>query len=408
VVSNQRARIYEAMIELVARKGYKAVTVRDLVRLAGVSTRTFYEQFTSKEDCFTQTFDAIVQGATRRIFSPQAYVGDPRDRQREVVSALMRELENGPRAARLTLIDALDAGPAILEHARRVERGIEAMLAECLASSPGGIQVPPLIVEGMVAGALDAARSCLSTDRPAGFDELESDLIDWASCYFCDATAALTELDRNSVWRNTALQPLPAQPRPRDGTYVNDRALILAAVAELAVGQGYAGLTTQRIHALAGVSRKKFGVHFTGVEDCFLAALEWKSREACAQTTRAITAAQTVPGGIYRAIVALSDHVPDNRLLAEICVHDDFAPGAKVARARQRLISTLIEQLVRNNQAPARFSDLTATALWVLLCRHAFRDSSLRAKTAATLSFVALAPTVGGAVAISAIRQEQA
>jgi len=35
--SHQRARIYAAMIELVAERGYGAVTVRELVRFAGVS-----------------------------------------------------------------------------------------------------------------------------------------------------------------------------------------------------------------------------------------------------------------------------------------------------------------------------------------------------------------------------------
>jgi AcrR family transcriptional regulator len=409
VAKNQRARIFSAMTELVACKGYKAVNVRDLVRLAGVSTRTFYERFASKEDCFLQTYSAIVQGATQRIFSPQAYVGDPLERQRQIVPALVRELESSPKAARLALIDALDGDSPALEHAQRVERSFEAMLAEALASSPGGIRVPPLVIEAMVAGALGTVRLRLLSGDPAALNDLQSDLLDWASCFASDISAALADLDRQTVWRNTALQPLPIPQSPRDGTYVGDRALILTAVSELAISQRYDRLTAQRIRVSAGVSRKKFDAHFSSVEDCLLAALEWRSREVCAQIARARAAARTQSGGVYRAIIALADHMSNDRLLNKICLHVNFASGAGIEQARQRLVSTLMEQLVVENASrTASFCNVTKSALWALLCRHAFQDSGLRGEVAATLSYVVLAPMVGGDAALSAIRDEQA
>ncbi|HET7589657.1 MAG TPA: helix-turn-helix domain-containing protein, partial [Solirubrobacterales bacterium] len=50
VAAHQRARIHSAMVELAADRGYKAVTVRDLARLAGVSSRAFYKHFNGKEE----------------------------------------------------------------------------------------------------------------------------------------------------------------------------------------------------------------------------------------------------------------------------------------------------------------------------------------------------------------------
>ncbi|HEY3021063.1 MAG TPA: TetR family transcriptional regulator, partial [Solirubrobacteraceae bacterium] len=45
VWANQRARMLDAMARAVAAKGYARVSVADVVQLAGVSRRTFYEQF---------------------------------------------------------------------------------------------------------------------------------------------------------------------------------------------------------------------------------------------------------------------------------------------------------------------------------------------------------------------------
>src|SRR5918997_3825076 len=56
VARDQRARMLRAMGGVVADKGYAAATVADVVRAAGVSRTTFYEQFRSKEDCFVEAY----------------------------------------------------------------------------------------------------------------------------------------------------------------------------------------------------------------------------------------------------------------------------------------------------------------------------------------------------------------
>lgn len=56
VAGRQRARLLEAMSQVVATKGYTATTVADVVRAARVSRSTFYELFESKEQCFVQAY----------------------------------------------------------------------------------------------------------------------------------------------------------------------------------------------------------------------------------------------------------------------------------------------------------------------------------------------------------------
>src|SRR3569833_1411848 len=52
----QRAKLLEAMVQVVAEKGYAAATVADAVKLARVSRGTFYELFESKQQCLATAF----------------------------------------------------------------------------------------------------------------------------------------------------------------------------------------------------------------------------------------------------------------------------------------------------------------------------------------------------------------
>jgi hypothetical protein len=59
VAANQRERIQRAMVELAAEGGRKRITVRQLAKLAGVSSATFYSLFDGVEDCLLRTSGAI-------------------------------------------------------------------------------------------------------------------------------------------------------------------------------------------------------------------------------------------------------------------------------------------------------------------------------------------------------------
>jgi AcrR family transcriptional regulator len=56
--ASQRGRLICAIADSVAAKGYAATSVADVIALAGVSRRTFYEHFKDKEECFLASYDA--------------------------------------------------------------------------------------------------------------------------------------------------------------------------------------------------------------------------------------------------------------------------------------------------------------------------------------------------------------
>jgi len=414
VAAHQLARIHRATVDIVAEDGYKSFNVRDAVRHAEVSTRAFYELFSSKEDCFLQAHELISRRATRRIIAAQAAEPDWRERPRRIFEEFLKGLEEDPAAARLVLIETYNADEAALQQAWRAERIFEGMLEEAFARPPKGVVMPPMVVEGMVAGIASVSRSRLLAGTLPELSAASSDLIEWAVSYPGEAAAELATLDRQSIWRDTTLEPLAGPHSVGDGELwpsTGDRALILAATAELAAKHGYAKLTAPRIRSAAAVSRRKFEAYFDDLEDCYLAAMEQHAGEALAQAARAQTAASSLGGGIYRAISALCDHVANDPFLARVCLADEFPPSPNGARSRQRLIGAVLELLTSavpiNSRASIVRAEASAGAVWSLFHHHIVRDWSLRRQVAASLSYLVSAPIIGSSSAVSAIRIEQ-
>ena len=55
------------MAQALAEQGYATVTIADVVRLAGVSRRTFYEHFEGKQACFEALYRAASASALRTL-----------------------------------------------------------------------------------------------------------------------------------------------------------------------------------------------------------------------------------------------------------------------------------------------------------------------------------------------------
>jgi AcrR family transcriptional regulator len=415
VAAHQSARIHRAMIEIVADQGYEAVKVRELVHMAGVSSSAFYKHFRSKEDCFLRTHDFVVRRATRRIIASQGGEEDWRKRPRLIFDAFVDELEDDPEAAYFALVEAYAIGPAALTQARKAEATFEAMFAQSFARAPGGMVVPQMVVEGMMAGVAGVARARLLSGREAELAHLDEEMEDWMLSYPGASADELAHLDLQLVWRDTRLQPLISPSSSGEGEAwpkTGDRALLLASVAELNATKGYSSLTTTSISHDAGLPRAIFKSLFDDVEECFVAAMEQRAGEALAQAARAQTAGRNWPGGMYRAISALCDQLISDPLLTGVCLAETFEPDSNGSRSRAQLIGAVAELL--NDSAPmieqpsALFGEASTSAVWALFHHHLIRALPLASpQIAATLAFMALAPVVGAVATVAAIAAEQ-
>jgi AcrR family transcriptional regulator len=116
VTESQRQRILRAMIEVVSERGYPETRVVDVIGVAGVSRKTFYELFTSKEDCFLATYDVLLGrllGDTAKGFESKP--GAPwAERIAAGLGALLEDLAEHPDEARFAIVEVLAAGPKAL------------------------------------------------------------------------------------------------------------------------------------------------------------------------------------------------------------------------------------------------------------------------------------------------------
>jgi AcrR family transcriptional regulator len=125
----QRARMLEAMVQAVAEKGYARVVVADVVERAGVSRKTFYEQFANKEECFLAAYDAGVDQLLAAIDGALATLApDWLAAARGAVETYLETMAASPAFARAFLIEALGAGPAALERRGEVQDRFAAQL----------------------------------------------------------------------------------------------------------------------------------------------------------------------------------------------------------------------------------------------------------------------------------------
>jgi AcrR family transcriptional regulator len=118
----QRARMLDAIVWVVAEKGYPTATVADVVARAGVSRRTFYEEFDDKLDCFLAAYET---GANAVLAEIEEQLGalrgaDRATRLRAGLDVYLRALADEPELARVLIVDIVGVGPEALEVRERV------------------------------------------------------------------------------------------------------------------------------------------------------------------------------------------------------------------------------------------------------------------------------------------------
>jgi AcrR family transcriptional regulator len=409
VALHQRARIYGAMADIVSERGYDAVTVRELARLAGVSTRTFYEHFESKEECLLRTFDQVVQRARGHVIAAQEGDRDWEERLRLGFAAFAREVEQKPRMGRLAFVETLAAGPPALERMRVAEQTFGAMIEDGFAQAPDGIEMPPLVVEGIVAGVASVVRGRLLNGQERELPDLAGELVEWALCYRGDEAASVGQLGLRPAYATGALATA-ARPDPNEEELGDERALIVLAAAKLAAADGYRQLTIPRIRAAAGVSRKSFDNSFKSIDECFVAALELHAACALSYASTAYEEAPSWASGVHRGVVALCEYIARDPVLAALGFVEIFALGPEGMRVCERLTARATELFRGSAQSDQRPNPLVAEAsvgaVWGLMHHHvASGHIQQLMHVAPTLSFMAMAPAIGAPAALGAISE---
>jgi len=111
VAHNQRERIFDAVANLTAAKGYPALSLEEIVSEAAISLQTFYEHFENKEEAFMATFEMGHAKATAAINRSLNLRLSWAQNVRLALNGLLEFLASEPAIARLACVDILIAYP---------------------------------------------------------------------------------------------------------------------------------------------------------------------------------------------------------------------------------------------------------------------------------------------------------
>jgi TetR/AcrR family transcriptional regulator len=161
--------ILRGAAEAFGRLGYARTSVQDILQAAGVSRRTFYRVFRSKDDVFHVLFDQSVEAALQLISHAVARAATPAGKMAAGLQAYLgAHLAIGP-LARVLLLEQFPPGSTF---GRRREAAVEAFIQLIEHEYRGlrGERVDPLLIRGVVAAIDYVAIQLVGESRPGVFD----------------------------------------------------------------------------------------------------------------------------------------------------------------------------------------------------------------------------------------------
>ena len=137
VAQNHRERLTAGMIAAIAEHGFRDAGVTQIAAAAGVSRRTFYDFFSSKEECYFDTYGLIEE----HLFQIITESGEGRRswtaKVRARVLVLVDTLGPNPDLVRFTLLAPPTTGGAALERQREFLRRLVGSLTDGATSGRG-------------------------------------------------------------------------------------------------------------------------------------------------------------------------------------------------------------------------------------------------------------------------------
>jgi AcrR family transcriptional regulator len=160
--------------------GYARMSVEDIVRRAGVSRRTFYEQFDNKDEAFLAAFD---DGAKLLLASVRVAVESEKTFPARLIAGFgtfLEVLAASPTFAQLCIVEVLAAGPDAIERRTRVMGEFAKLIDDNAKLLPRRPKLPALAAEAIVGGVYEAVFRRVAAREPERLPELLPDVIELA------------------------------------------------------------------------------------------------------------------------------------------------------------------------------------------------------------------------------------
>ena len=153
--ADRRARLIDAGVELFGTEGWSGATIERLCVEAGVATRSFYEEFSSREALLLAVYEQVMSGVVTAVL-PLALEANrsPQERIRIGLSGYVAYLTEDPRRAKIVHREVRAAGVLEQDRQAMLLRFADIIAKEArLERGPGG-RVLGLALAGAVTEVL--------------------------------------------------------------------------------------------------------------------------------------------------------------------------------------------------------------------------------------------------------------
>jgi TetR/AcrR family transcriptional regulator len=416
VIHNQRARIHGAMVEAIARGGYDGTSVKQVIGLAGVSRRSFYEQFANKQECFLVTFDLIARRELGQI--KDAYLaadGSLEERAGAAFRRFAQTIEDDRNTVVLAALEAQRAGPAGVLHLRKATSACEQLLTCSFAESPNAVPLPLPVVRGIV-GGLHGIASAFLRQSPAeepGCAALAEEMLRWTLLFQSPAAQDMSE--RMAASLAARMREISSAYGHRLGDAEEpshaERTRLLQGILRLVAHDDYSTLSAPQIADEANVSIDAFCELFTDKRDCFLAALDMIGDELLGIAADPDLVSSEWASAVRRVLAALMRYLADHPLQARTIAQEAFFTGAEAVERTVELahnIATLLTEGAPTQTDGRHTTDAVAGAIWhTIRCQVTSGRIELLPALSDHLAYVVLAPFIGAEAAVEIVTEER-
>ncbi|MBS1905850.1 MAG: TetR family transcriptional regulator [Actinobacteria bacterium] len=157
----RRRRLREAALEIYGTTGYASAAVRDVCRLAHVSTRSFYELYPEQSELLLELYRELNDEVLAGFAEARVDLSQPAARGvRDLVSAALAPMLHDERKARVLEVEAVGVSDVLERERRQAYRefagAIDAVFAAFLRAGTIRTEPPPLTALILVGGITEA------------------------------------------------------------------------------------------------------------------------------------------------------------------------------------------------------------------------------------------------------------
>jgi len=417
VKRDQRERLQKALIELIAQKGYQAVRIIDLARLAHVSQPTFYRLYTDKEDLFLSAYDEIAQRTATIAIKAYGIDAPARERLLAAMRAFAELAMAEPEGTSLLLLGAFGAGAKANERRRS---SLEALEAGIRVSRDGASDnaASDLTVKAILGGIREVTTARLRAGRESELPALADELTAWAAAYPRRAPAELAApgatrrdgsapsavLASERARRAEGRLPSGRSDLPRQFIVKSQRERIVDATAAIVAEKGLAGLTVPEIARRANVSLQTFYDIYPSKCDAYLGAQKVGMHQALRISVKAYEDNKNDwPRAVAAGLRALIDFLASEPAHAHLSLVDTFGASPEAMEIRDATLHGFAAYLhpgydlvADGVSVPAIAAEAVAGGIWQVLHNYIENDRIADLPGAAPqLTYVALTPFLG-------------